>query len=496
MIRRLLLCCRGEIAMRFIRTCREMGIETAVAYPIEDLGAPYIHAADQCIPLQANTPFEAIPEVVEIAKRIHVDAIAPGYGPLAENAEFSARCTAEGFIFIGPNANVLRLSGDKLCARQAAKQAGVPVIPGTVMPTDVDSCVNIARQIGFPVIVKAVLGGGGRGIRVACDESELVGVLEEVRCEAQGAFGNDQVYVERFLGEQVRHIEVQIIADQHGKVLHLGGRECSVQRRRQKLVEEAPAANLNDDIRQSLYLAAVKMSKAIGYDSAGTVEFLVEPNGAFYFIEINARIQVEHPVTEAVSGIDIVEQMIRSAVGELLVLEQNNIRLVGHAIEFRICAENPLNNFFPEEGVVLSYVVPEGPGVRIDSGITLGSVQTLRFDSLCMKLIVHGRDRNQVLFRAAEALRELKIVGFSTNIAFHCWLLRHPDFMRGSYNLGLVGEFNVSTCERSDIENELAVIAAVSVWLTKFHNYKAEGVTKGPAASLWRIRNQSCCKLI
>ncbi|MPW18726.1 Pyruvate carboxylase subunit A [Paraburkholderia piptadeniae] len=490
MIRRLLLCCRGEIAMRFIRTCRELGIETAVAYPVEDMGAPYVMAADRRIPLQARTPSEAIPEVIAAAKLLPADAIAPGYGPLAENAGFSALCASEGFVFVGPNVNAIRLSGDKLQARQAAEEAGVPVIPGAMMPADMDLCVSIARQIGFPIIVKAVLGGGGRGIRVAQDEHELVGVLEEVRREAQGAFGSDQVYVERFLGEKVRHIEVQIIADQHGTVLHLGDRECSVQRRRQKLVEEAPAPNLSARVRRSLYRSALGISKAIRYDSAGTVEFLVDPTGRFYFIEMNARIQVEHPVTESVCGVDIVEQMIRVASGEPLALEQDDIHLAGHAIEFRICAEDPLNSFFPVAGVVLSYAVPEGPGIRVDSGITSGMVQSPLFDSLCTKLIVHGRDRTQALFRATEALREFKVVGFPTNVAFHHWLLRHPDFIRGGYNLGLVGEFSVSAPEKTEIQKGLVAIAAVSAWLARRREPSADVATTAAPASPWRMRNQ------
>jgi len=490
MIRRLLLCCRGEIAMRFIRTCRELGIETAVVYPHEDSGAPYVMAATQRIPLQARTPSEAIPEVIAAAKLVHADAIAPGYGPLAENADFSALCVAEGFVFVGPKADAIRLSGNKFQARQAAEQAGVPVVPGAMMPADTVSCVRVARQIGFPIIVKAVLGGGGHGIRVAREETEFFGILEEVRREAKGAFGSDQVYVERFLGEQVRHIEVQVIADQHGNVVHLGDRECSVQRRRQKLVEEAPAPNLDDRIRQSLYRSALSMSKAIGYDSAGTVEYLVDPTGRFYFIEMNARIQVEHPVTETICGIDIVEQMIRVGSGEPLALEQDDIHFVGHSIEFRICAEDPLNNFFPAAGVVLSYIVPEGPGIRIDSGITRFTEQSTRFDSLCAKLIVQGRDRTQALSRAKEALREFKVMGFPTNVAFHQWLLRQPDFVQGSYDLGVMGQFSISAQEQAEIRKELVAIAAVSTWLTKCVDLSVDVGANASTASLWRMRNQ------
>ncbi|WP_175735598.1 acetyl-CoA carboxylase biotin carboxylase subunit [Burkholderia ambifaria] len=490
MIRKLLLCCRGEIAMRFVRTCRELGIETTVAYPVEDMGAPYVMAANQRIPLQARTPSEAIPEVIAAARFAQADAIAPGYGPLAENAEFAELCAAEGFVFVGPNANAIRLSGDKLQAKTAAEQAGAPVIPGAMMPKDAETCVSIARRIGFPVILKAVLGGGGRGIRVAHDEKEFVTALQEVRREAYSAFGSDEAYIERFLGEQVRHIEVQVVADQHGRVVHLGDRECSVQRRRQKLVEEAPAPNLDDHIRQSLHLSALNIAKTIGYDSAGTVEFLVDPSGSFYFIEMNARIQVEHSVTESICGIDIVEQMIRSASGQPMTLEQESIHFAGHAIEFRICAEDPLENFFPAAGAVSSYIVPEGPGIRVDSGIACGTVQSLRFDSLCAKIIAHGRDRSQALFRATEALRELRVTGFPTNVPFHRWLLQHPDFARGVYNLGLVGEYSVTPAQKAAIRMELAVIAAISAFLTKRMKPSAESVRQNPAASLWRRRNE------
>ncbi|QQC64388.1 acetyl-CoA carboxylase biotin carboxylase subunit [Paraburkholderia ginsengisoli] len=490
MIRKVLLCCRGEIAMRFIRTCRHLGIETIAAYPIDDVGAPYVTAANLSVPIQARTPSEAIPEVIAIARLTGADAIAPGYGPLAENAEFAELCVTEGFVFVGPNANAIRLSGDKIQARMAAEQAGASVIPGAMMPTDTNSCVSIARQIGFPVIVKAVLGGGGRGIRVAHTENEFISALQEVRREAHNAFGSDQAYVERFLGEQVRHIEVQVVADQHGRVVHLGDRECSVQRRRQKLVEEAPAPNLVDHIRQNLYLQATNLAKAIGYDSAGTVEFLVDPCGSFYFIEMNARIQVEHPVTESVCGVDIVEQMIRSACGQPLALDQDSIHFVGHAIEFRVCAEDPLENFLPAAGVASSYVVPEGPGIRIDSGITCGTVQSPRFDSLCTKIVVHGRDRSQALFRATDALREFRVTGFPTNVPFHRWLLRHPDFVCGTYNLGLMAEFIVTPAEKSAIRTELAIVAAISAFLREGIQPHAESTHKNMGASLWRLRNE------
>ncbi|MFE3781111.1 acetyl/propionyl/methylcrotonyl-CoA carboxylase subunit alpha [Amycolatopsis sp. NPDC059090] len=490
MIRKVLLCCRGEIAMRFVRTCRELGIDTVVNYPLEDEGAPYVMAADERVAMRAQSPAEAIPEVIAAAKLTNADAVAPGYGPLAENADFAELCAAQGLIFVGPSASAIRLSGDKLKARLTAEAAGLPVVPGATMPADADSCVQAARRIGFPVIVKAVLGGGGRGIRVAADEGELVGALQDVRREAQNAFGSAEIYVERFLGEQVRHIEVQILADRHGRMVHLGDRECSVQRRRQKVVEEAPAPNLDDEVRRGLHRAALDMAKAIGYDNAGTVEFLVDPDGTFYFIEMNARIQVEHPVTESVYGVDIVDHMIRSAAGEPLSLDQKNLGAVGHAIEFRICAEDPLGNFLPAAGALTSYVVPEGPGVRIDSGIASGAVQSPRFDSLCMKLILHGRDRAQALHRASQALRELRITGFPTNVPLHLWLLRHPNFVGGDYDLGIVGDFNLSGQEKSRISTELAVIAALSTFLTGHEDPTSGPLQKDCAPSRWRLRNE------
>lgn len=489
MIKRLLICCRGEIASRIIRTCKLMDIETVVVFPEEDQCSPYVWAADQHIAVRSETIDGSISEIISAAHFFEVDAIAPGYGPFAEKSDFAALCIAEGFIFIGPSPESIKLSGDKSKAREVAEKAGVPVVPGSLMPLNTVECIEIAKEIGFPVIIKAVLGGGGRGIRVVHSLEGFESALHEVRKEAYNAFGCDELYIECFLEENIRHIEVQIISDQHGNAIHLGDRECSIQRRRQKLVEEAPAPNLNEPLRASLYEAALEISNSINYDSAGTVEFLVNGNGEFFFMELNSRIQVEHPVTESISGIDIVEEMILSACGNELRYSQSDVLLSGHAIEFRVCAEDTLRDFSPSTGKVSFYAIPEGEGIRVDSGISKGTVQSPRFDSLCMKLIVSGRSRRQVLDRSRLALRDLKIMGFSTNIPFHLWLLDKKEFVFGKYTLGLFSDFSLKNNQRKTIEIDAIAIASIVVCFEQNNSSLTSKAIKSSQKSSWRIRN-------
>ncbi|QIY77870.1 acetyl-CoA carboxylase biotin carboxylase subunit [Chromobacterium violaceum] len=486
MIRRLLLCCRGEIALRFIRTCRLMGVETVAAYPAEDDGHPYVLAADQRFPIEAASSGSAMAEVLQVARLARVDAIAPGYGPLAENAEFAAACAEAGFIFVGPRPEAIRQSGDKLRAREAACLAGVPVIPGGHPGDGLEQSLDLAREIGFPVLIKAVMGGGGRGIRVVEAPEAFAGALDEVRSEALSAFGCGDVYLERFLGTAIRHIEVQVLGDKHGNVLHLGDRGCSVQRRRQKLVEEAPAPGLDAALRNELRLAALAIARQLGYDSAGTVEFLVAGDGRFYFIEMNARIQVEHPVTEAITGIDLVEQMIHVAGGGRLSLRQDDIEFRGHAVEFRLCAEDPRNQFFPAAGRVASYAVPEGEGVRLDSGVASGVAQSPRFDSLCAKLIVHQSSRERALARASHALGEFRLFGFPTNVPFHHWLLEQPQFRDGSYDLSLLEDFELPPERLHAVDRRAVFAAALATALAGVAGRRPEG---SAAVSGWKLRN-------
>jgi acetyl-CoA carboxylase, biotin carboxylase subunit len=489
-IRRVLLCCRGEIALRFVRTCQTMRIETVVLFTEDDAGADFMLAADHAIPMSDWHPSTLVETVINAARVIGADAVAPGYGPLAENADFAHACLRAGLIFVGPNVNAIRNTGDKIAARLAAQRAGVPVIPGSAVPDDMAGAAALAQKIGFPVLLKAALGGGGRGIRVAESAAEFPAAFEEVRREAALAFGSRELYIEKFLGESIRHIEVQVLGDRHGHLVHLGTRSCSVQRRRQKIVEEAPAPFLPDALRGQLHDAALALAREVRYDSAGTAEFLVTEDGQFYFIEMNARIQVEHPVSEAITGIDIVASMLSTAAGETLELTQEQIRFEGHAIEFRVCAEDAYAGFLPTGGRVTHYRVPEGPGIRIDAGVRAGASQSARFDSLCLKLIVCAREREAVLRRADAALDELTLAGFSTNLPVHRWLLSHPRFSKGDYDLSIMGEFTASRA----LPIEAARLMHAAVALARHLERPAEAT---PAADLqihqsrssWVIRN-------
>jgi acetyl-CoA carboxylase, biotin carboxylase subunit len=497
-IRRVLLCCRGEIALRFIRTCRLMKIETVALYTADDENAAFVLAADSALRIEAWDPASLIDTIVDAARRVGADAVAPGYGPLAENARFAAVCQTHGLVFVGPHAEAIRRTGDKIAARAAAQHASVPVVPGATISDDVHAAAAAAAGIGFPILIKAALGGGGRGIRVVERAEQFEAAFSEVRREAELAFGSNEIYLERFLGEHVRHIEVQVLGDRRGHLLHLGTRECSVQRRRQKIVEEAPAPSLSEALRTRLHEAALAVAREVGYDSAGTVEFLVDKDEQFYFIEMNARIQVEHPVSEAITGVDIVEQMLRVAAGENLGLWQEDIQPRGCALEFRVCAEDAHADFLPTGGVVTHYRVPEGPGIRIDAGISLGARQSTRFDSLCLKLIVHGASREVALRRAEDALSELVVAGFSTNLPFHRWLLTHPPFRQGRYDLSVTRDFPAAHGVPAATARLLHAFAAVAAHLGAAPSASAPAAGLagglGNAASVpsaWVIRNDS-----
>lgn len=462
MVERVLICCRGEIAHRFIRTCQLLNLETVVIHSADDDGAPFVLAADRALRVEAWDPATLIQTVIAAALDSHADAVAPGYGPLAENADFAQACHEAGVLFIGPNVAAVRQTGDKIAARAAAQRAAVPVVPGLTIGEDAEAGARAADALGYPVLLKAALGGGGRGIRVVTQAADFAGAFAEVRHEAIRAFGSDQLYLEKFLGEAVRHIEVQVIADRHGHYVHLGTRECSVQRRRQKIVEEAPAPNLSDGLRQRLHEAALAVARAVGYDSVGTVEFLVDAAEQFYFIEMNARIQVEHPVTEQITGVDIVEQLIRSAQGQPLGIRQEQVQFRGHAFEFRLCAESAHGDFLPTGGRVIDYRVPEGPGIRVDSGVRIGSLMSPLFDSLCQKLIVSADNRDFAVRRARAALDEWLVAGFSTNLPVHTWLLSYPPFVDGTYNLSICNHFPSAHALPADDARLLHAVAALA----------------------------------
>ena len=443
MLRRVLIANRGEIALRVIRACHELGVEAVAVYSEADRDMPYVELADDSVCIGPPEPAKSylhIPSIIAAAEIADVDAIHPGYGFLAENARFAEMCAASGITFIGPPAEVIAGCGDKANAKELALKAGVPVVPGSDGLVDsAEDAVGIARQIGYPVIIKATAGGGGRGMRVAHNEVSLVNGFHQARAEAATAFSNPAVYLEKFV-ENPRHVEFQVLAGLEGNVIHLGERDCSIQRRHQKLIEESPSPALDPELRQRMGAAAVAFCRAAGYRNAGTVEFLLDKHGEFYFMELNARIQVEHCVTEMVSGVDLVQWQLRIAGGEKLSLAQEDVQLKGHAIEFRINAENPEMNFSPTPGRIERLVLPGGRGVRVDSYLAAGCTIPRWYDSMIAKVIVHGADRAEAIRIARRALREIRIEGpgLKNTTPLHRQILEHADFVNGAVDTGFL----------------------------------------------------------
>ena len=441
MFGKILIANRGEIALRIQRACREMGIKTVAVHSTADADAKYVRLADEsvCIgPAQSNLSYLNIPAIISAAEVTDAEAIHPGYGFLSENADFAERVERSGFTFIGPRAESIRLMGDKVSAKQAMREAGVPCVPGSdgALPDDPQEILRIARQIGYPVIIKAAGGGGGRGMRVVRTEAALITSVNMTREEARVAFGNPTVYMEKFL-ENPRHIEIQVLSDNFQNAVYLGERDCSMQRRNQKVLEEAPAFGIPRKLIDRLGNRCVEACRRIGYRGAGTFEFLYE-NGEFYFIEMNTRVQVEHPVTEMITGVDIVREQIRIAAGERLSVRQRDITMRGHAIECRINAEDPAKGFQPCPGRIGFLHLPGGYGVRVDTGLYTGYELPPYYDSLMAKLIVYAPTRLEAIRRMRRALEELVIEGPATNTDLLHQILHHPDFVRGNYSTGFL----------------------------------------------------------
>ncbi len=434
MFKKILIANRGEIALRVIRACHELGIEAVAVFSEADADNLHVRFADDdvCIgPPPSRLSYLRIPNLIAAAEITGADAIHPGYGFLAESAAFAETCEASGIAFIGPTAEQIRLMGDKAMARKLALEQELPVVPGSKGAVeDPDEALKLAHDIGFPVIIKAAAGGGGKGMRVAADADAFLQAFSLARNEALAAFGSSEVYVEKYL-DRPRHVEIQIMGDRHGKVVHLCERDCSVQRRHQKVVEEAPSPALDQDLRQQMGAAAVRMAERIGYVGAGTVEFLLDTDGSYYFMEMNTRIQVEHPVTEMVTSFDLVKEQIRVAAGEPVQLALKGNRLRGHAIECRVNAEDPFRNFQPSPGTITTYHPPGGPGVRVDTHIYAGYTVPPYYDSLLAKVIVHGSTREEALARMHQALDSFIIEGIATNVTFLRRIVSHPDFVAG-----------------------------------------------------------------
>lgn len=442
-IQKVLVANRGEIAVRIIRACREMNIATVAVYSEPDRDSLHVRLADEayCIgPMASKDSYLNFTNIMSVATLTECDAIHPGYGFLAENADFAEICESCNITFIGPSPDAINRMGDKAVAKDTMKKAGVPVIPGSDgLIGDVEEAVMLGRDIGYPIIVKATAGGGGKGIRIAENEEDLIRQITAAQQEAEKAFGNPGVYLEKYL-TGMKHVEIQIIADNHGNVVHLGERDCSVQRRRQKLVEEAPCPVLSPEIREAMGEAAVRAALAVNYSGAGTLEFLLGPDGQFYFMEMNTRIQVEHPVTELVTGVDLIKEMISVAEGHPLSFKQQDIVMNGWSIECRINAEDPAKGFMPSPGKISFYLPPGGPGVRVDSAAYPGYMISPFYDSMIAKLIVWAPTRREAVAKMKRALAEFAVEGIHTTIPFHQKLLEHPVFLDGNFDIKFLEE--------------------------------------------------------
>jgi len=442
-MQKVLIANRGEVALRVIRACRELGLDTVAVYSTADETARHVRVADEAVCIgkaPARSSYLNVDAILDAARRTGADAVHPGYGFLAENARFAGACQDAGLTWVGPSPRAIEQMGDKAVARELARAAGVPVVPGTAGAVGLEEALRSAQDVGYPVMVKAAAGGGGRGIRVAHDADELRRCVTAAGREAQAAFGDASLYVEKVIARP-RHIEVQVLGDGHGGAVHVYERECSLQRRRQKLLEESPAPNLPPQTREAMATAAARLAAAVDYASAGTVEFIVDDSGAFFFIEMNTRIQVEHPVTEMVTGIDLVKEQLRLAAGAPFDFDQDEVQPRGWAIEFRVNAEDPDADFLPSPGEITAFDLPGGPGVRVDTAAYAGYKVPPFYDSLVAKLIVWGRDRAEAIARGRSALSEFRIEGIRTTVPFHRRILEEPAFTAGEYHTESVAEF-------------------------------------------------------
>ncbi len=463
MIKKILIANRGEIALRIMKTARNMGIKTVAVYSEADRDAPHVRFADEsvCIgPPPSNESYLLGDKVIKLAKDLEADAIHPGYGFLSENADFAEKVEQNGLIFIGPKSHAIRVMGNKLAAKDAVKDYDIPMVPGTDEPiTDVSAAKEIAKAIGFPILIKAAAGGGGKGMRIVENDMEFEEQMKRAISEAVNAFGDGSVFIEKFVTSP-RHIEIQVLADNFGNTVHLFERECSIQRRHQKVVEEAPSAVLTSELRKQMGEAAIKVAKACDYVGAGTVEFLLDENLDFYFLEMNTRLQVEHPVTELITGLDLVEQQIRVANNEKLSFEQKDLKITGHAFELRVYAEDPMDNFMPSVGTLNVYRPPSGKNVRVDDGFTEGMEVPIQYDPMLSKLITYGKTRNEAMQTMLDAISDYKVEGISTTLPFGKFVFEHETFRSGNFDTNFVKNY-YSEEKLEPIHEEEAKVAAL-----------------------------------
>ncbi len=465
-MKKILVANRGEIALRIMRSAREMGIKTVAVFSEADRNALHVRYADEAVfigPSPSNQSYLVMDRILDAAKKTKADAIHPGYGFLSENADFADKIKAAGFIFIGPTGDSMRMMGSKLAAKATAEKYNIPLVPGTSKAIDdIEEAKKVARKIGFPILIKASAGGGGKGMRIVQNENEFEEQMKRAVSEAISSFGDGAVFIERYVSSP-RHIEIQVLGDTHGNVVHLFERECSIQRRHQKLVEEAPSSVLTLEIREAMGTCAVQVAKACKYVGAGTVEFLLDEKNNFYFLEMNTRLQVEHPVTEFITGLDLVKEQINIARGEKLSFKQEDLKIQGHAIEIRVCAEDPQNDFLPDIGTLSTYKIPQGPGVRVDDGFEEGMDIPIFYDPMISKLIVYGKDRKEAIERMIRAIDEYHITGVSTTLGFSRFVMQHEAFVSGNFDTNFVkkyfqpGMLNVE----DDAATEIAAMLAV-----------------------------------
>tara|TARA_R110002124_G_scaffold219030_1_gene384941 strand:- start:2520 stop:4004 length:1485 start_codon:yes stop_codon:yes gene_type:complete len=462
-IKKVLIANRGEIALRVIHSCKELGIKTVAVYSRPDVASPHVLHADESVFIgeaASSESYLVMDKIIDAVKKTSADAVHPGYGFLSENAAFAERCEKEGIIFIGPKPHAITVMGDKTAARELVSELGIPTPPGLKSELkDLEEASRIADEIGYPILVKAAAGGGGKGMRIVHKKDEFESSIKAAKSEAKNAFGDDRIYIEKYL-EEPRHVEFQIMADTHGNVLHVFDRECSIQRRHQKVIEEAPCALLTPELRVKMAEAAIKAAKGCDYVGAGTIEFLVDKHRDFFFLEMNTRLQVEHPVTEMISGVDLVAMQILVAEGKELPFKQDDLSINGHSIECRIYAEDPDDNFLPSTGMLYKHRVPTGDGIRVDAGVEEGQEVTINYDPMISKLSVHGKDRQAAINKMLRALDEYEIVGCKTTIPFCEFTLKHPDFVEAKYDTHFVKDhFNPEQLE-SIIDEDIVALAA------------------------------------